>query len=160
MLSKLESELYEKAKQRALVRHTSYEEMYSESTRAYEMALAVAYAEGYQDDLQEHFLKSLVSESNQTFAAVSAFLAKVEAVKGRGYTASWQKKGMLGVLSNLQRKMDRIENIITLNSEDGGESLTENLADLSVYCTKSIGLQAEIRPHEVLAWIQQVQNLK
>lgn len=161
--SQIVEELYEKAKIRALERFTNNTEMVAESHGAFLDGLRFVHSMGGEFDLltsPENLFPRVVSESNEGFAIVCAFLAKVEAVKGKGYLANWQENGLRSALDNLRRKFGRIKTIIENNSDGGGESLSENVADLAVYSIKTLAYLNELNPEEVLRWAQGIRNLK
>ncbi len=72
------------------------------------------------------------------FVQLTRALNYLQQVKGQTYGNSWERRGEMGVLHNIFRKIDRIENIVTAHLltgkfPTGDESLPETVADLAVY---------------------------
>lgn len=72
------------------------------------------------------------------FIHLAKALDYLQKVKGKTYGNSWERRGDMGVLHNIFRKIDRIENIVTDHLRTGkyptgDESLPETVADLAVY---------------------------
>ena len=157
MVSEKETKLYYEARNRCLERIVKGGQLLEESVIGFDNGIRLA-TEGR--DLTLGMADKVLSETNFGFALTAGVCAGIEAKKGKGYMASWQKKGMPGALSNMQRKMDRIDAIVSSGNTEGGESLTTNLADLAVYCLKSIALQKELNPIEFAEWIEEARSLK
>ena len=161
--SEIVDQLYEKAKDRALARFTLNTEMVAESHCAYLDGLRYVHGMNGEFDLlasEKSLFPRIVSESNEGFAILCAMLAKVEAVKGKGYLANWQENGLKSALDNMRRKFGRVKTIIEHDSDSGGESLTENVADLAVYSIKTLSYLNELNPKEVLQWAEGIRNLR
>jgi len=157
-MSEEERKLYFGARDRALLRLVDNVIMEEQCDGWYRQGLLAATN---QAELSATSLDFVEVETNAGFAFVCAFLSRLEAVKGKGYTASCFKRGEKdGMLVNLQRKFDRIENLMQLSSPaDGGETLSQTLGDLAVYATKWLIAQAELRPNEFKAWLEEVRRL-
>ena len=80
------------------------------------------------------------------------FLWRYQRMKGDTYGNSWEKRGEMGVLHNIFRKIDRIENIVTSNMVTGSfpsgdnESLTATIADLAVYSLLWLDRMRDVDP--------------
>lgn len=150
MVSEKETELFNEARNRCLERSTKGMELIRDSQRGFTEGIQVS--EG-----APRFLE-ILSETNYGFAFVAGVCASIEAKKGKGYKASWQRRGMEGAKANIDRKYDRLTAI--MEGEDSeGESLTTNLADLAVYCMKAIALQRELKPEEFNTWLEEARSL-
>ena len=105
--------------------------------------------------------RNLHPEMNYTFGVLCGVLAKLEAVKGKHYAASWMRRGELaGAKANLDRKFDRLEVLMGHDEEAAeGENITQTLGDLAVYALKWISLRAEIAPKEVADWMEEIRRL-
>lgn len=107
--------------------------------------------------------RNLHSETNYTFGVICGLLAKLEAVKGKHYGASFMRRGELaGVKANVDRKFDRLE--VLLDRSEGeeaekGENVTQNLGDLAVYVMKWLALRAEVAPEEFADWMEEIRKL-
>jgi hypothetical protein len=157
MTSPREQELYFEARNRAMERIA--DDRMSDSNRWF--INGSSYALGFDHFSEETIIKNVKSETNEAFALVCGLLSKVEAVKGKGYLASWQKRGLAEAhKAHLSRKFDRIDAILVGGAEEGGESLTSNLGDLAVYAIKMIAFRAELKPEEFRAWLVEVRNLR
>jgi hypothetical protein len=159
MASKAEQDAYFAARNRAMERIVEGPKFQAELTDSFSHTL---YLLQHSDPNVRVAAELIEPETNVGFAMILAGLARVEAIKGKGYLASCFKRGMQGgLLPNLERKMDRVSALINDNAknEGGGESLTENLADLAVYAIKGITLQSTLNPEEVEKWIEGVKNL-
>src|SRR5579885_1070431 len=102
-ISMLEQALYQEAKIRLSTRIIDGRDFIANSGESFIDGLRFGQAINGPNDLHAHFdilLEKIKSETNEGFAIVCALLAKVEAVKGKGYQASWQKRGMAGALAN------------------------------------------------------------
>lgn len=145
------------AKERAKSRSLDPVQFGAESTDGYRGGLAFALREG---GTTPQMLTQFYPESNHAFGVICGMLAKIEAVKGKSYLASFCRQGVAtGVLPNLLRKMDRIDAIVGGMTDgqitiDGGENLATNCADLAVYCIKLITVIAQTNPDDVLKWLE------
>ena len=90
--------------------------------------------------MRVNFPQELVTKRFPQFAEL---LNQLQNIKGRGYGSSWCKHGLVfSVFPNLQRKWDRIENVLdyatpkalTVSIPGTVETLTEGVIDLAVYC--------------------------
>lgn len=152
-----ETKLYFEARDRAIARMVEGEEFRAESTHAFRGGILTV--ERTPEELpQNELLEQVAPESNIGFAFICGILAKVEAVKGKSYQASWMKRGDESVFACLARKFEIID--AKMHGNDLGESRTTNLADLVVYGIKEIARQATLHPEEFKAWIEEVRNLK
>ena len=109
-------------------------------------------------DPADFLLEHSKVETNEGFAVVCGILARLEAVKGKGYLASFMKRGTESVWANIERKYDRLDNIINNGLEGKGDAIT-NLGDLAVYCIKEITRRSELYPDEFKKWIEEVRSL-
>lgn len=152
-------DLYFEARDRALTRAIDNEEFRLEAADAFQAGIRVVQDKHITDEELLRIVMKLKSESNYAFSFLCGAIARLEAVKGRHYAASWQKRGMMSAFMNFQRKYDRIDNIINLNSEDGGENLTSQLADQAVYSLKMMTFLAETKNVEVVSWLKEIITL-
>ena len=88
---------------------------------------------------------SATKSAASTFAAIFANLSTLHYKKSLVYKDSWKKHGeVLGVFSNITRKYDRIEVMMTGEVKStADESLLDTVADLAVYSTKYLTYLAE-----------------
>jgi hypothetical protein len=146
-----EIKLYIEARNRALARNTEGLEFDDECTG------------GFTDGLRVKPTNPswLLPETNDGFSRICGLLTVLQAKKGKSYAASWQKRGMQGAFTNLQRKYDRIDTIVNYDGDHppGGESLTSQLADMAVYAILMLSLQAQLNPVELEQWLQEIHNL-
>jgi hypothetical protein len=158
MTSPREQELYFKARNKSLERMVEGREFRSECLSAFLNGLETAegYTSGTSSPL-EKVLSDTSVETNIGFCIVAGMLTKLEAVKGKGYQASWMRRGNESVLHNIQRKYDLIE--ARLSGNHTGESLVTNLADLAVYCIKEMTRQAELDLEGFRKWVEEVRSL-
>lgn len=86
-----------------------------------------------------------VGKSVTKFASIFTQLSVLHYKKSLVYKDSWKKHGeVLGVFSNITRKYDRIEVILTEKAKStADESLLDTVADLAVYATKYLTYLAE-----------------
>ena len=168
MVSEQEKQSYFEARNRALERIVKSREFRAEADRAFIGGLLLVHPNDptlggiTTDEEITAFMHGIKCESNFAFSAVLGICAHIEAVKGKGYQASWQKRGIKdGAWVNLQRKWDRLEALFErgLSTEDGGETMITTLADLAVYAIKTIALRTEMNPAEFRAWIKEVQSM-
>jgi thymidylate synthase len=91
---------------------------------------------------------ALSPTDNPSFASIFAQLSTLHYKKSLVYKDSWKKHGeVLGVFSNITRKYDRIEVIMTEGLKStADESLLDTVADLAVYSTKYLTYLAEHYP--------------
>jgi len=154
---KNEQALYFAARDRALARHIERIEFVQEAHPSFMEGLQGAFDRITATDLAA----DVVTETNQGFAIVCGLLARIEAVKGTHYAASWEKRGEVGILANVQRKFDRLDNLLPHEGvSEGDESITETLGDLAVYSIKWLTRRAMTHPLEFEAWIKRIQTLK
>ncbi len=159
MPSEKETQLYFQARDRALIRHVEGNEFYDECLSGFKAGLAASDGNLSDGNIFDKALADkLKSESNFAFCFVLALLSKMESVKGRSYGSSWQKRGEVGVLPNLMRKIDRLDTLLG-SPTDAGENLSQTLGDAAVYSAKWLLLRAEIDPKEFSDWVLEVQNL-
>ena len=107
--------------------------------------------------LQEKLINDRVG-----FKPLFTVLLAIHRMKDITYGRSWERRGEMGVLHNVFRKVDRIEmavdNIHTSNDWPGcgEESLVETVADLVVYGLLWLDRMAEVGPAEALhTWAAQ-----
>ena len=165
MTTEKERELYFLARDRALERHTETMSLIRECREGFEAGISAA-ARGIGDDELARLVElKIKSETNFTFPFICGFLSRLEAIKGKHYAASWQKRGEKeGALPNVQRKVDRLDVIAGQATEagkplDAGETSSQTLGDAAVYSIKWLALRAEIEPTEFLAWLMEVRDL-
>jgi len=154
--NKRDTDLYFQARDRALERTIEDKTFLIEASKAFQEGIAVAQNRNISPQELRQIVEGLKSETNYAFAFLCGVVSRLEALKGKSYRASWQKRGMSSAFMNLQRKYDRIDNIINLNGEDVGENLTSQLADTAVYSLKMTTFQAETNPEEVVNWLLEV----
>jgi hypothetical protein len=150
MPTQRETELYFEARNRALERVVSGKDFLSDVERGIAHGIRAA-------DILEIGDAPLAPETNYGFAFVCGVLAKLEAVKGKSYEASWMKRGDESIFANIQRKYDILD--ARFHGNNVGESRVTNLADLAVYCVKEICRQAQLNPDEVKSWLEEVRKL-
>lgn len=137
------TQLYEEAKKRAMDRDISFAGLSREAM------------EGFQDGLRAVYDKNFIvaferikSESTYGFAFICGMFTKREAIKGKSYGASWQRKGEPGILKQVQRKTDRTEMAVELSGlgrpPGDDESILETVGDNFVYCGKWATYRNEI----------------
>jgi hypothetical protein len=156
MATEEETKLYLQARDRALVRYTEANALMDECVAGFRAGLLYATV----DPLTPVQMRSvhLQTENNFSFAFICGILARLEAVKGKGYQASWQRRGEVdGVMVNMDRKYDRLDAVVRRNST--GETTSQVLGDLAVYAIKFLTLRAEINSEELFNWIEEVRNL-
>lgn len=162
MPSSAENQAYFDARNRAMERVVEGRQLIHQSVVGFTEGLSFVMIPEERETITV-IANKLLSESNYAFAFICGVLAKLEAVKGKGYLASWQKRGMReSAFVNLQRKFDRIDSLIntmTGGQSGGGESLSDNLGDLAVYAMKMIALQSTLNPAEVVKWLESLQAL-
>jgi hypothetical protein len=151
------NELYFQARDRALERLVEGGDFLDQCMKGFEHGLLAS-----QNEMLESDFVNIKSESNYGFGYVLGVLAGLEAVKGKHYAASWQKRGeLLGALPNVQRKHDRLETVMSNPPVSlAGESITETLGDLAVYAAKWAVLRAELTPEEFKKWIKGIVNFR
>lgn len=160
MTTEREKQLYELAHERALARKTERENLIPELVEAFQAGISMACGSRSDEHLRMTVNGWIKSETNYAFAFICGFLCKLEALKGKHYAASWQKRGERdGALVNLQRKIDRLEVVVSGGGTGDGETPTQTLGDSAVYSTKWIVLRAELDPEEVFNWFKEVRNL-
>ena len=112
----------------------------------------------YQELLEKY--DSLCVDSQNVLGVVPN-LVKLQDDKGKVYGRSWCKHGEISAFFNLERKWDRISNIMEKAMKDGvdntiygkdGETATETfldtVVDLSVYSLMLVGYIKENHPEE------------
>ena len=164
MARKSNEEMYFEARNRALSRLTEGKQFRDQSVEGYEKGLTAVLGNG---EIPMEILSFICTESNLSFSIVIGILAKLEAVKGKRYGASWQKRGEPGILANVTRKVDRLD-VALQEQEDRehgvelppGESICESLADGAVYCIKWLCRRAQTNPDEFHTWLEGVQKLQ
>ena len=92
------------------------------------------------------------------FVSLGTILNALQQAKGRAYGNSWERRGEMGILHQVFRKMDRIENLVydfekTSKWVTGTESLPETVADLAVYALLWLSRCAETQEKEFLDWL-------
>jgi hypothetical protein len=142
--------LYLEARNRAINRATEGPEFMDECRGA--------FLSGMDIRREEIAPNRFLSESNDGFSRICGLLTVVQAKKGKSYQASWQRRGMEGAFSNLQRKYDRIDALVNTGNEPG-ESLMSQLADMAVYAIFMMSLQASLKPEELSDWVAEVKSL-
>jgi thymidylate synthase len=78
-------------------------------------------------------------ETAATFREVTAVIKALHREKDQAYGNAWKKRGeIIGILSNIARKVDRLEQYVTRRSELADESILDTAVDLLAYSTKYI----------------------
>ena len=99
-----------------------------------------------------------LDQSCYGFLNTAMLMHILQLTKGLKYRNSWQRRGDMGVLHNVFRKIDRIENLVEDEIRHGGqavpssESMVETVADLAVYAVKWLDWFCQTRPSEFYAW--------
>lgn len=160
MATQREQELYFEARNRALERlipdNTGNNGRFmDELTEAFRDGIMAAT---FPNQFETQDFTRIKTETNYGFAFICGVLAKLEAVKGKHYAGSWQKRGEPVVLSNVQRKLDRLDQLLNTDST-AGENLSQTLGDGAVYSVKWLTLRAELDPEEFIKWVEEVRNL-
>lgn len=164
MLTEKEKELYFQARDRALERHVEGVEFHREMIDGFATGLEATDPKNpansdpkYGLDLTA-IIGKIKSETNFGFAFMMGVLCRLEAAKGKQYSASWQKQGEESAFYNLSRKYDRLEALHSSKAE-GGDNHADTLADMAVYAAKWNILRCEIDPAEFEKWILYVRGL-
>ena len=91
---------------------------------------------------------------------VAALLLILHASKDAQYGSSWARNGEFGVMLNLKRKEDRLDQLAALSACDDSSqyhvALMDTLADRSVYGMMWMSYIARHRPHAFSLWLEQV----
>jgi hypothetical protein len=148
--------LYNAATKRAEERKTDALNILSECRQGFEAGLRTAL--GHPS--YERYLERALSESNFGFAFVCGVMAVLEAIKGKGYKASWQAEGEDSALANIKRKYDRLKAL--KGTEPGALSFEDRpttAADLAVYGIKLTTWFNEFNPAGFKAWINEVKKI-
>ena len=88
------------------------------------------------------FLEHYHGTSNETkrsidLPRIAAAIKSLHARKNAAYGTAWKKRGeVMGILGNVARKVDRIEQFMATGAEMGDESIADTAADLFVYLLK------------------------
>lgn len=160
MTSPLEQKLYFEARNRCMERIVEDIALTTKSTEFFRHGLGIASGLRSISDVAnpiEFLLRNSKVETNEGFAIICGILARLEAVKGKSYQASWMKRGEESVFHNMARKFEIIE--ARMHGSKVGEGLLTNLGDLAVYCIKEIQRQSELYPEEFKKWIEEVRSL-
>lgn len=159
MTSVSEQELYFQARNRCLERLVGGNSFRSECLSWFLDGIELIESEALRrltSTPPDVVVKNILSETNSGFSTLCGVLAKFEAVKGKGYQASWMKKGSESIVANIQRKFDLVD--ARMHGNEVGEGLITNLADLAVYCIKAIAWKAELSPDEMQVWLKEVRK--
>lgn len=151
---------YTEAKLKAVSRTTKGNELSEDCLAGFRMGMGLVHSQ--VPEFARSVTRNLHPEMNYTFGVLCGVLAKLEAVKGKHYQASWMKRGELaGAKANLDRKFDRLEALMSQADEgvSKGENITQTLGDLAVYALKWISLRSEIAPKEVSDWMEEIRKL-
>jgi len=152
-LSAEEMKQYIEARNRAITRTTDGLEFDGDCVAGFKEGLRLATND------PSYFLP----ETNDGFSRICGLITVIQAKKGKAYAASWQKRGMEGAFSNLQRKYDRIDVLVNSNTDHPPykktESLISQLADTAVYAILMLSLQAQLHPEELEKWLNEVHSL-
>jgi thymidylate synthase len=98
--------------------------------------------ESVQHAQLREFLRRFCGRNNETkrsldLPRIAAAIKSLHARKNAAYGTAWKKRGeVMGILGNVARKVDRIEQYMTTGSEMGDESISDTAADLLVYLLK------------------------
>jgi thymidylate synthase len=72
-----------------------------------------------------------------TFREVTSLIKDLHRKKDEAYRNAWKKRGeLVGVISNIARKVDRVEQYISRKAELADESILDTAIDLFAYATK------------------------
>jgi hypothetical protein len=155
-------QLYNEAYKRAEERSIDGLSLMTQSIVAFRIGMQVALGQEHLIDIPSivEKLKDVKSETNFGFAFVCGVMAVLEAIKGKGYKASWQAEGEDSALYNIKRKYDRLK--AQKGTEPGALSFEDRpttAADLAVYGIKLTTWFNEFDPVSFKAWIKEVQQL-
>lgn len=109
-------------------------------------------------DIIKHITQADIQVDNGNLLAVAAIAFQLQNAKELSYGRSWCKHGDLSAFFNLERKWDRIYNIMNGVISDGiensphfkdtgdAESLTDTIFDLGIYALMWVGFIMEQHP--------------
>ena len=160
MTSQPEQKLYFEARNRAMERVVEDIALTTKSSEYFRHGLGMTsglHPVWGENDPISFMTQNSKVETNEGFAIVCGILARLEAVKGKSYQASWMKRGDESVFANMARKFEILD--AKMHGLDLGETRTTNLADLAVYCIKEIQRQSELNPEEFKKWLEEVRSL-
>lgn len=151
--------LYNNAMKRSETRRTDFVSIRNQCEVGYEEGIRVAFDLIFGEDL-ENVLDTVLSESNYGFAFICGVMSVLEAVKGKGYKASWQSEGEISALPNIRRKYDRLKSMQGMmpGTLALDETRPTTAADLAVYAAKLTTWYNEFDPAGFRAWIKEVQT--
>jgi thymidylate synthase len=87
--------------------------------------------------LEQYFGRSSETKRSLDLPRIAAAIKSLHARKNAAYGTAWKKRGeVMGILGNVARKVDRIEQYMTTGAEMGDESISDTAADLFVYLLK------------------------
>lgn len=104
-------------------------------------------------------------EKDRDFVTITNLLNDLQLYKGRRYGNAWCRHGeFISIFSNLDRKFDRLTNIIlqAINEKtpipepDSEETIMETVADLATYAILWMTFIKKHRPEEFEAWQQRI----
>ena len=153
-------QMYQEATKRAEERATDTASLLEQCSLGFKMGIYEAL--GHPLEIPSITLSLVKSETNFGFAFVCGVMSVLEAIKGKGYKASWQADGELSALPNIKRKYDRLKAMQgTLPGELAlDESRPTTAADLAVYAAKLTTWFNEFDPEGFKAWIEEVKKLR
>jgi hypothetical protein len=112
--------------------------------------------------------EEVINHDNQNILAVLPYLLKLQNTKERQYGRSWCKHGDISAFFNIERKYDRISNIMeraiqlgveeVLSSQDSStptETIIDTIADNGLYSLMWVGLRREINPKQFEQFLKQ-----
>jgi len=157
--SEIVERLYQEATKRAESRHIDPRSLLDECRSGFVYGMEAALGKMIKEEV-EYYLQFIRSESNIGFAFVCGVMAVLEAIKGRGYKASWQGEGEDSALANIKRKYDRLKAL--KGTEPGALSFEDRpttAADLAVYAVKFTTWFNEFDQEGFKAWIKEVKYI-
>src|SRR5262249_52427146 len=89
--------------------------------------------------LRDYLQNTDIETTDAAFREVAAVIKTLHRKKDQAYGNAWKKRGeIIGILSNIARKVDRLEQYVTRRSELADESILDTAVDLLAYSTKYI----------------------
>jgi thymidylate synthase len=87
--------------------------------------------------LEQYYGRSSETKRSLDLPRIAATIKSLHARKNAAYGTAWKKRGeVMGILGNVARKVDRIEQYMSTGAEMGDESISDTAADLFVYLLK------------------------
>jgi len=98
---------------------------------------------GSEADNPDTFMHRIKTETNYGFGFVLGSSCQTGGSKGKGYQASWQRRGEVdGAMVNVDRKYDRLDAVTRRGST--GETKCQVLGDLAGLRSEVVSLQSRI----------------